>query len=318
MNYIYRMIKRALSIDDQLELMKRRGLVIGDDNIAKDVLSVIGYYRLGFYLFPFEKSYPDLNRRTHVYKPGSNFIEAVKLYYFDLELRTMLLKYISSVEVYFRAVLTYEGSMMYRFDPVWFVNPLCVTKGFISDFDRIVYNGAFRKNPTIKRHHKKYKHDVYAPAWKTIELMTLGGNVILYNSLLDMSLKQKIAEKFGVRYIEIFENYIELVRILRNTCAHGSVLFDFKPFKRIKKGPAGLDNPSEYMNLYGCIKVVRYLLFHVSEVRDYEMAVELQSILDKYNTYPQIADILRRCSGFPADIFKEGRRVSGWSGKRKT
>ena len=58
-------------------------------------------------------------------------------------------------------------------------------------------------------------------------------------------------------------------------------------------------------------------MFHVSEVRDYEMAVELQSILDKYNTYPQIADILRRCSGFPADIFKEGRRVSGWSGKRK-
>ena len=43
--------------------------------------------------------------------------------------------------------------------------------------------------------------------------------MILYNSLLDMSLKQKIAEKFGVRYIEIFENYIELVRILRNTCA---------------------------------------------------------------------------------------------------
>lgn len=59
------MIKQALSIDEQLALLKSRGLVVVDDNKAKEVLGDIGYYRLGFYLFPFEQTYPELHHRTH-------------------------------------------------------------------------------------------------------------------------------------------------------------------------------------------------------------------------------------------------------------
>lgn len=302
------MIEHAISLAEQVQLLKQRGLTIDDDDMAADVLSAIGFYRMNTYLFPFEHSYPDFNRRTHRYKNGANFIDAVRLYYFDAELRNMFLKYIFSIEVTFRAVLTYEGSMLYRHDPWWFVNPSYVSADFIADFDRVVYNGAFRKNPAIRRHHSMYKKDRYAPAWKTIELMTFGENIVLYNSLRDGALRQKISEKFGIRYIEVFENYMELVRILRNACAHSSSMFDFRPYKRIRKGPAGLNSEAEYMNISGCYKVVRYLLRHVSVEREKEMSEEVRVLLEKNYAYPGILDVLRTCSGFSPSSYKGRRR----------
>ncbi len=304
------MNKSALSIDDQLALLKSRGITVHNESKAKEILGDIGYYRLGFYLFPFERTYPELNHRTHEYKEGTNFEDAVRLYYFDFELRNILIKYISRIEVNFKTSLTYEGSIAYKPDSLWFVNPLYIQPAFIVAFDKIVYTNSFKKNPTIKRHHRKYPEDRYAPAWKTIELMTLGETVKLYSSLIDHNLKQTICEKFAIKYVEVFENYIEIVRILRNNCAHANVLFDFRPFKRIKRGPADLKNQEEYMNLYGSIKVVGYLLKQVSINREFEMMREIQLILDKYNSYPEIAHILEKCSGLPRNIINLNKPFS--------
>jgi abortive infection bacteriophage resistance protein len=296
------MIKYALSINEQLTLMKSRGLTVVNENKAKEVLEDIGYYRLGFYLFPFEQTYPKLHHRTHTYTDGAKFGDAVKLYYFDFELRNLLLKYISRIEIHFRTVITYMGSMEYKSDPVWFVNPSYIKSDYISAFDKVVYNNTFKKNPTIRRHHRRYPNDIYAPAWKTIELMTFGENIVLYKSLIDTALQRNIANNFGVKYIEVFENYIELVRILRNTCAHGNVLFDFKPYNRIKRGPANLASSAEYMNLYGSVKVVRFLLSKVSCNRERDMMAELQAIIDKYYIYADIANVIMRCSGLPHKV----------------
>ena len=56
------MIKFATTIDQQLDLLEQRGLRINDREKAKEILLDIGYYRLGFYLFPFEKSFPNLRQ----------------------------------------------------------------------------------------------------------------------------------------------------------------------------------------------------------------------------------------------------------------
>ncbi|MDE5642388.1 MAG: Abi family protein, partial [Muribaculaceae bacterium] len=81
------MAKSATTIEQQLDLLKSRGLTISDIEKAKEILLDVGYYRLGFYLFPFEKSYPNLRNRTHEYIEGASFEDAVNLYYFDFDLR---------------------------------------------------------------------------------------------------------------------------------------------------------------------------------------------------------------------------------------
>lgn len=37
---------------------------------AKEILLDIGYYRLGFYSFPFETTFPRINNRDHKLKKG--------------------------------------------------------------------------------------------------------------------------------------------------------------------------------------------------------------------------------------------------------
>lgn len=44
------------TVEEQTEHLKELGLIISDDSKAYEILSDIGYYRFGFYMFPFEKS----------------------------------------------------------------------------------------------------------------------------------------------------------------------------------------------------------------------------------------------------------------------
>lgn len=44
----------AITLEKQIELLRSRGMIINDVEKAKEVLLDVGYYRLGFYWFPFE------------------------------------------------------------------------------------------------------------------------------------------------------------------------------------------------------------------------------------------------------------------------
>ena len=57
-------------------------MIIDNEDKAKEVLSDVGYYRLGFYWFPFERSYPCKVRGTHEFQEGTNYDDIVRLYYF--------------------------------------------------------------------------------------------------------------------------------------------------------------------------------------------------------------------------------------------
>ena len=47
-------MKTAKTIDEQIEILRSHGIIVNDECKAKEILHDIGYYRLGFYFFPFE------------------------------------------------------------------------------------------------------------------------------------------------------------------------------------------------------------------------------------------------------------------------
>ena len=93
------------TIPEQIEHLKELGLIIPDDDKASEILSDIGFYRLGFYMFPFEKKYPVKAGRDHTIKEGISLDTVLRLYYFDFELRLLLLKYISRIEIHLRTTI---------------------------------------------------------------------------------------------------------------------------------------------------------------------------------------------------------------------
>lgn len=294
---------QALTLERQVNLLRSRGMTIADEAKAKEVLLDVGYYRLGFYWFPFEKTYPAKRNRTHEFVDGTNFDDAVKLYYFDFKLRNILSYYINRIEINFRNYLTYTLSNHYVGNPQWFADDSIVDERFVASFDTTVYTSGFRLNSVIKEHHRSHRQDRYAPAWKTIEYMTFGSVINLYKAIKETRLKVNIANHYGIRYIEVLENYLEVVREIRNYCAHGNVLYDFVPFRYIRRGPAPITGARNFRNLNGAITVVLYMLKQVSVNRYNEMVSEIKALIRHYSTSPRVAAIIANISGLQeADV----------------
>ena len=107
----------ATSIDEQINLLQKRGLIIDDLDKAKETLLDIGYYRLGFYWHHF------YNTKKEEFTDNVNFKDVTDLYYFDTELRFLLTQYLTRIEINFRTKVVYYISNKYKNSPTWFVDP---------------------------------------------------------------------------------------------------------------------------------------------------------------------------------------------------
>jgi len=77
--------KQAIPVKDQIQLLKSRGLLAGDESLAEHYLNNISYYRLAGYWWPMQA-----DKVNHLFKPNSRFEDVVALYSFDCELRLLL------------------------------------------------------------------------------------------------------------------------------------------------------------------------------------------------------------------------------------
>ena len=96
--------KQALSISEQIELLKSRGLNIADSSKTAKFLGEVSYFRFVQYLRPMEA-----DKTSHQFKPNSRFEDAVALYNFDMELRDLMFKAIQRLEIALRTKL-YKSS----------------------------------------------------------------------------------------------------------------------------------------------------------------------------------------------------------------
>ncbi len=287
-------MKTAKTIEEQICILKKRNMIIDYEEKAKETLLDIGYYRLGFYSFPFEKSFPALQNRDHLFNPGTSFSDIVELYYFDMDLRNLLSYYLSRIEISFRTYLSYTASILYKTKPLWFVDSECVKHGYISSFNKIYQE--IQKSAIIKRHHSKYPSDTFAPSWKTLEFMTFGNIQKLYENLNDSDLRSNIAYRFGCRNEHVFINYLETLRILRNSCAHGSCIYNLKLAKGIKSGPAGIFQSSDRHNLFGALEILKFMIGKVSLNRQNDLTINLSSLINAPRSRT-IDSVIEECSG---------------------
>lgn len=279
--------KHATTIECQLELLKQRGLIIRDEGKSSENLLDIGYYRFCFYLFPFEITYPSKRNRTHEVEPGTVFDDALWLYYFDFDMRQTLMRYLLRLEISLRTKMIYLISNKYPQSSTWFVDTSIVANSFAHDFPQKVYTSDFLKNGAIKSHHKKYINDKYAPAWKTLEFMTFGSIIKLYESLKDTDDKLLVSKEFGINQTAVFESYMKAMQALRNICAHGAVLFDSRLPQSINNGPAGRLGACK-QSLGGMIRVLSYLIGQISQNRKSDLVEKVREIYsDLQNKSPK-------------------------------
>ncbi len=287
-------MKKALTITEQMQLLENRGVVFDNKTKAKEILLDVGYYRLGFYAFPFERTFPAIHNRTHEYVCGTTFQSIYDLYLFDTQLRRMLLNALDRIEVNLRSRITYIVSNHYADSSTWFVDKTIMKSSFVQSFREKVYS-TLLENPVIKRHHDKYINDRYAPAWKTLEFMTLGNLTALFQAIKDVDLKKAIASEYGCS-LKVFINYLETIRVIRNKCAHGSCIYNLELSKGIRALPAGIGAYDRH-NINGTFSVIKYMLGRISQSRKAELEDNLKALLRNHRM-AATNKIIETCTNF--------------------
>lgn len=287
-------MKKALEIEEQIALLRKRGIMFDDIEKSKEILLDVGYYRLGFYSFPFEKSFPSKEKRNHEFKDGTSFKSIYDLYVFDTKLRRLLLNVLDRIEINLRSSITYIVSNHYKNSPTWFVDKNIMSTSFVRGFYDSVYRNLL-ENPIIKRHHEKYINDRFAPAWKTLEFLTLGNLTALYQAIKDSDVKKLVANKYGCS-IKVFVNYLETIRVIRNKCAHGSCLYNVELAKGIRTIPAGIDNDDRH-NIRGAVSVIHYMIGQISTARKNDFSNYVDSLLSNPREHAA-NEIIRNCTNF--------------------
>ena len=283
----------ATSITKQIEILKSRNMDFDmEEEKIKEILLDIGYYRLGFYWNPFE-----IGNGSHNFKENTKFSDVVKLYYLDVDLRSVLIKYLNRIELNFRTKLIYYVSNKYKNSPTWFIDRKVVTKDFIEKFDLHYNNDFINNNKPIRKHHNKHINDKYAPAWKTLEFLTFGAIAKIYKSLNEEDIQIRISELYGVRNHRKFINFLNTIVYVRNCCAHSSVMFDLNLSKSISAFAEIKFNSTERHNLDACIKVILYIIGKISAKRKNDMETAINDLFKSHADNEAIQNIVKNRIG---------------------
>lgn len=207
--------KPALTLADIIERLKSNGLDIHDESEALRKLGVVSYFRIAAYLRPMED-----DKETHHFKLGSTLENAFALYEFDTKLRQLIFAAIQEIEIALRAKVIQHFSLAYG--PFWFmdVNLSANERLFAQNLLAIDRELERSREDFIKAHFKKYIKLAFPPAWKTLELASLGTLSKLYYNFSDKKVKKAIAREFNLPNHEILESWMRSIASLRNCCAH--------------------------------------------------------------------------------------------------
>ena len=262
--------KEFKTIDEQLAILKERGLTVTDEGLAKDFLRRNNYYRISGY---------SLTLRSHdVFHQGATFQNIVDIYRFDHELRHILLHYLEIIEVTVKSVYAHEFTKRHGktdyLDPVFFTD----TGKHKDIIDKA------EKQKDLRLPHEAYlKHfvdDLHEdiPLWAYVDLLTIADISFMYK-ISQQDVKDATALVLGLKVsgASLLERFMHSMTIIRNLCAHGSRLYNRlfaqKPWLSKKEQSIlrkNEDGSMDNAHLFGFILIMRRLLkkAEFSEMKD--------------------------------------------------
>jgi abortive infection bacteriophage resistance protein len=216
---VYR--KKPLSITEQVELLRGRGLIIPDQAKAEHYLSNISYYRLSAYTIPFQS-----DRKTHTIRAGATFDQVLNLYVFDRALRVHLFDAIERIEVALRACIIQQMAMQHG--PHWHEQQSMFRSPYVFDhLQREITDICQRDKREVFIDHylSTYNSPLMPPCWMCFEALTMGNLSKIYSSLANLQDVQAIAKHFNLPHL-VLKSWLHVLSYARNICAHHSRLWN--------------------------------------------------------------------------------------------
>lgn len=268
------------TIDEQIEILRSRGLTIDCETEAKDFLLRNNYYRISGYSLTL--------RKNDIFAASATFQNIEDIYCFDHEFRHIILHHIESIEVQMKSIYAYEFTKVYgplgHRDSSNFSNPI-KHREIISKADQ-----QKKQRLAHEAYLKHFVNDLHQeiPLWAYVDLLTISDISFLY-TISKQPIKIAVAKRFNLamnRGPKILEQYMHSMTIIRNLCAHGSRiynrLFEQKPSLN-KKEQALLicreDGTRDNAHFFGFFLIMKRIL----PAKNFaEMKESIVSLTEKY------------------------------------
>jgi len=304
------MDKKFKTIEEQLEILKAKGLIIEDEQETKEILLRENYFFVNGYRILLMNSYSD---KTFVV--GATFRELYSIFLFDRYFRNILFKNIMILENQLKSVTSYQLSKKYGYHDKDYLNP----KNFTTDKDKSrrvkdLIDKMKRQVRVNGAHHMATMHYMnnygYIPLWVLVKVLSFGIVCELY-SILKYEDQLEIAEIFGLT-VQQLENFLPILANYRNLCAHEDVVYEHRTEKSIlstkyheKLGIPRMDD--EYIYGKHDIFSVFIMLKHLLRPDDFRMMMreieyEIEQLDGKIDSIP-IEKIMDRM-GIPSNYME--------------
>ncbi len=201
---------------EQIAKLRERGCIIDNEELARETLKYINYFRLSNYFEPFSTD-------KHHYEEGTTFEKILRVYEMDRKLRSILLAALEEVEIALRAAISNFHALKYG--ALGYLNPNTFSHShnhppFLSKIKHLIEVNDDRE---FVRHYNSH-HGGSFPLWVMMELFSFGTTAFFFKDMHAADKKALAAEYYGCSPSEM-ENWIFVLNELRNYCAHYNRLY---------------------------------------------------------------------------------------------
>jgi len=227
--------KPAYTLQQQIQLLKNRGVTFKNETLALEKLSTISYYRLKGYWWDMQSDF-----QNHKFDQGTIFEDIIERYEFDKRLRQMLFDAVESVEIALRSKIIYHLSL--KHGGLWYLDTsLFIDKNRHQNHLEELKKEFDRSHEIFAQDHKNRYSGVDPDAWKIFEVASFGTLSKFYKNLQhQLPEKLVIAKEFGLNRQSELSSWLEAISYIRNIIAHHSRLWNRN---MVKTAAFRLNNP---------------------------------------------------------------------------
>ncbi|MBQ6324247.1 MAG: Abi family protein [Bacilli bacterium] len=223
--------KQFKTLEEQIEILRHKGMIINDENYTKEVLLRENYFFLNGYRHLFLKS-----ETERVFKKGTTFEEMYSLFLFDRSTRNVIFKYLLVIENNLKSIISYQLSKKYGYREKDYLKEKNFTRvpekqAQLSDLlkkmkRQIRVNGS---QHTATMHY--VSNYGYIPLWILVKVLSFGIVSEMY-TILKLEDQKDIAKIYDID-VENLIVYLPILANYRNLCAHEDILYENRTQKAI-------------------------------------------------------------------------------------
>ena len=220
------------TIDEQIEILRYRNVIIDDNDRAYNLLAKNNYYYL---INGYKDLFIDITSKEEKYIIGTKLEEIYALYEFDKEIKIKFLKYLLQIENEINTYIAYEFSKSYGHKNYLVHANFCdlnskqnLIEKFIKDIQLEIKYQYKNSNEMIVHYLDNYK---YIPLWVLVRILSFG-KISKFYSLMKPKEQNQISKKYNLKIHE-FRIILHNLTLIRNICAHDEKLYDIKLRNRI-------------------------------------------------------------------------------------